>query len=102
MLPLILIHFIAGAILARYYRVFILIPATLISAGLMIYIQHGSNTSLFAMLMTGIISSTGLQAGYLCGLFAYAKMHGPKPVELLTYEGGNHPSQLDPSHIKAT
>jgi hypothetical protein len=68
-----LLMFLIGAALGARFKVFILVPATLVCIGLIIGLGstvHGGSMS--AMLLTSLLGGSCLQAGYLFGYVAQA------------------------------
>jgi hypothetical protein len=73
-----IIAFIAGAILAQRFRIFILIPLLLLAAGAAIAAVVTSGAGGWDFFFAAIAAAVGLQIGYLSGVVLRAWLPAPR------------------------
>jgi len=65
--------FLGAALGLRYYNVFVLVPASLLTAGAAFAVSFAGGGSFDAALLVTAVSVTSLQSGYLAGVTVFRR-----------------------------
>jgi hypothetical protein len=68
-----------GLLLAQWFRVFVLVPCTLLVVGVGLTSGIVGAETLLAKMLVAVIDATGLQAGYLLGMALTVYLLPPAP-----------------------
>jgi len=76
MISFVAIGTIVGTLLGLRFKVFVLVPATLIAALAIVATVHGARTIAITILATTVLLQIGYVLGYIAHAYADARWHG--------------------------
>jgi hypothetical protein len=87
MIPVAIFLFLVGAVLARGFRVWILVPITLVTVTISVIVEWSLDTDLLVACGHGFLVGMAPQVGYAFGLFAHSvllALRSPRDVSVAT------------------